>query len=141
MKGEGQYQHLDSDNRIKDIRELTLIISTTADFPDYQLAVESFVHVVKPSYIAHCIEKKKQINQRQYSPDHNMFMSDVVIACGNIPEGDQEAIAGGVIAMGGTYSQAMSKLVTHLIVLSDDDPRSKTVKEKNLKCKVLIPHW
>lgn len=70
-----------------------------------------------------------------------MFMSDVVIACGNIPEGDQEAIAGGVIAMGGTYSQAMSKIVTHLIVLSDDDPRSKTVKEKNLKCKVLIPHW
>ncbi|TID21413.1 hypothetical protein E2P81_ATG04697 [Venturia nashicola] len=142
VKGEGQYQPLDpKTNRIKDIKELNLIISTTADFPDYKLAIESFIHVVKPSYISHCIEKKKQINPRQFSPDHNMFMSDVVIACGAIPGGDQEAIAGGVIAMGGTYSQAMSKLVTHLIVLTDDDPRSRTVKDKNLKCKVLMPHW
>ncbi|QDS74312.1 hypothetical protein FKW77_003986 [Venturia effusa] len=142
VEGGGNYQQLDPEtNRIADIKELTLIISTTADFPDYKRALESFVHVVKPSYIQHCIERGKQMNPRQYSPDHNMFMSDVVIACGSIPPGDQEAIAGGVIAMGGTYSQAMSKLVTHLIVLADDDSRSKTARDKNLKCKVLIPHW
>jgi len=81
------------------------------------------------------------MNPRQYSPDHNLIMSDVIIACGNIPEGDKEAIAGGVLAMGGTYSGQMSKLVTHLIALSDTDERCVLAKAKHLKCKILIPHW
>lgn len=70
-----------------------------------------------------------------------MILNDVVIACGAIPDGDKEAIAGGVLAMGGTYSAALSKLVTHLIVMSEDDDRSRTALNKHLKCKILIPHW
>ena len=142
QEGGAQHEPLDPQtNRIKDIKQLTHVISATSDFADYQLALEAYVHVVKPSYVQQCIEKGKQMNPRQYSPDHNLILSDVIIACANIPEGDKEAIAGGVLAMGGIYSAQLTKLVTHLIALSDEDERCKLAKDKRLKCKILIPHW
>jgi hypothetical protein len=81
------------------------------------------------------------MNPRQFSPDHNLILNDVVIACADIPDGDKEAIAGGVLAMGGIYSGQLSKLVTHLIALSDQDERCILARDKRLKCKILIPHW
>jgi len=81
------------------------------------------------------------MNPRQFSPDHNLFLSDIVISCADIPEGDKEAIAGGVLASGGMYSGPLSKLVTHLIALSEDDERCQLARKKNLKCKILLPHW
>jgi hypothetical protein len=123
------------------MKGLTHVLSTTSDFPDYQGALDTFIHVVKPSYVQQCIEKGKQMNPRQFSPDHNLILNDIVIACANIPEGDKEAIAGGVLAMGGMYSGQLTKLVTHLIALSDEDERCVLAKKKGLKCKILLPHW
>jgi hypothetical protein len=127
--------------RIAHLHELTHIFSTSADFPQYEDAIESFVHVVRPIWADQCIDKGKQANPRQFSPDTNLIFSDLVIACADIPEGDKEAIAGGVLAMGGVYSYQLSKLVTHLIALSADDERCQIAIQKNLKCKILLPHW
>jgi hypothetical protein len=68
-------------------------------------------------------------------------MSDMVICCGDIPEGDKEAIAGGCLAMGGLFSENLSKLCTHLIVLSTDDTRAQTAVMKNLRLQIVLPHW
>jgi hypothetical protein len=87
------------------------------------------------------MDKGKQSNPRQFSPDPNFIMSDVVICCGDIPEGDKEAIAGGCLAMGGLYSENLSKLTTHLIALSIDEQRCQIAVMKNLRCKIVLPHW
>lgn len=88
-----------------------------------------------------CLKTGKVKNPRTFSPDPALFMSEVVICCGNIPEGDKEAIEGAVIAMGGQYTSALSKLVTHLIVLDVDDPRAQLAMSKKLNTAILLPHW
>jgi hypothetical protein len=96
---------------------------------------------VRPLWIQRSLAKGKQEQVRQFSPDPAHFMHDVTICCADIPEGDMEAIAGGVIAMGGTSSDNLTRLVTHLIALSMDDPKVQAAVRKELKCKILIPHW
>jgi hypothetical protein len=58
-----------------------------------------------------------------------------------IPDGDREAIFGATIALGGLTSEALSKLVTHVVTLSDDDPAAETCRRKGLSAKVILPHW
>jgi hypothetical protein len=127
--------------RIADFKTVTHIISKTVDFPDYVTALDMYIPVVKPTWIRTSMQKRRQPNPRSYSPDPALFMSDVLLHCADIPEGDKEAIIGGVIAMGGLYSDGLSKLVTHLVALSYDDPKVQAVLGKRLDCKIVIPHW
>lgn len=116
-------------------------MSATSDFPDYHGALDRYIHVVKPSWVGACLKTMKVKNPRTYSPDPALFMSDVVICCGDIPEGDKEAIEGGVLAMGGQYAPVLSKMVTHLIALGEDDSRYKLATQKRLKIQTVLPHW
>lgn len=127
--------------RIDRLEDITHIISATSDFPDYYRALDLFKHVIKPQWVDACIKAGKLKNPRVYSPDPAYFMSEVVICCGDIPEGDKEAIEGGVIAMGGQYTATLSKQVTHLVALSDDDPRVQLALQKRLRIDILLPHW
>lgn len=68
-------------------------------------------------------------------------MSDVTICCADIPEGDKEAIIGGVIAMGGQHSSALSKMVTHLVALTLDNDKCEVAVNKRLRCQIVLPHW
>jgi len=85
--------------------------------------------------------KGKAANPRSYSPDPALFMSEVTLCCGYIPEGDKEAIIGGVIALGGQHTNALSKMVTHLVALDMSDPRCQLVVHKRLRCHIVLPHW
>lgn len=128
--------------KIDDLKMLSYIIAATSDFPDYHNALERFIPVVKPSWVVACIKTEKVKNPRQYSPDPALFMSDVVICCGQcIPPGDKDAIEGGVVAMGGQYSPTLSKLVTHIISLDIEDPRCQLAISKRLPVAILLPHW
>jgi hypothetical protein len=127
--------------RIDNLEEITHIISLTSDFPDYHRALDLFKHVVKPSWISACLRITKVKNPRTYSPDPALFMSEVVLCCGDIPEGDKEAIEGGVVAMGGQYTPILSKLVTHLIALDMQDERVQLAISKRLNVQILLPHW
>lgn len=123
------------------LRGLTHIVSTTSDFPLYEAALDKYIHVVKPSWVKHSLDKGKQSNPKQFSPDRNLIMSDVVISCADIPDGDREAIAGGCLALGGLYGENLSKLTTHLVALTVDNPRCQVAVKKNLRCKIVLPHW
>jgi len=127
--------------RIENLKEITHIISATSDFPDYYDALDLFIHTVKPAWVDACLKIGKVKNPRTYSPDPALYMNDVVICCGNLPEGDKEAIAGGVLATGGLAAVALTKQVTHLIALSVDDPRVQLAMEKRLHCLYVLPHW
>ncbi|CAI6241864.1 unnamed protein product [Periconia digitata] len=130
-----------SKGRMNHLAEVTYIISTTTDFPDYYDALELLINVVKPKFIDDCLAANKVKNPRSYSPDTALFMSDVVVCVADLPEGDQDAIVGGVLAMGGQHAQGLSKAVTHLFALSMDDQRCRLAVDKRLALKIVLPHW
>jgi hypothetical protein len=80
-------------------------------------------------------------NPRQHNPDPRAFMSDMVVCCADIPEGDEDAIQGGVLAMGGTYTSKIATAVTHLVALTMDNDKCEAVQSRNLNIKIVLPHW
>ncbi|KAF1968313.1 hypothetical protein BU23DRAFT_514751 [Bimuria novae-zelandiae CBS 107.79] len=128
--------------RIHELEQIGYIVSATNDFPDYYRALDLMIHVVKSAWVDDCIKVHKIKNPRTYSPDPALFMHDVVVCCADgIPEGDKEAIWGGVLAMGGQYGTQLSKLTTHLIALSMEDARCQMAAKKRLNLKIVLPHW
>ncbi|KAF2460931.1 hypothetical protein BDY21DRAFT_376742 [Lineolata rhizophorae] len=136
-----QYVPLTDEGRVH-VPKCDYIISTTSDFPDYEAALDQFKRVVKPSWVNACIKSQKIVaNFRPFSPDPHLFMSEVVVSCADIPEGDKEAIRGAVLAMGGQYTSALLKTVTHVIALSMDDVKCQMVLSKKLRATIVLPHW
>ncbi|KAF1923968.1 BRCT domain-containing protein [Didymella exigua CBS 183.55] len=127
--------------RIDRLEEIHYIISGTSDFPDYYRALDLMKHVVKPAWIDQSLKGNKTKNPRTFSPDPALFMSDVIICCANLPTGDKEAIQGGVLAMGGQFTEQLSKTVTHLISLDLDDNRCQLAISKRLSLTIVLPHW
>lgn len=121
--------------------EVTHIIATTNDFPDYDTANDSLKAVVKPDWVTASINKGRLANPRQYSPDPRMFFSGLIVSCADLPSGDKDAIIGGVLAMGGLYSCPITKQVTHIVALTVDADPCQAALSKNLKCKIVLPHW
>ncbi|KAJ4986683.1 BRCA1 C Terminus domain-containing protein [Stagonosporopsis vannaccii] len=130
-----------SKGRIDRLEEINYIISTTSDFPDYYRALDLMKHVVKPTWVDQSLKTNKAKNPRTYSPDPALFMSEVIICCGNLPSGDKEAIQGGVLAMGGQFTEQLSKTVTHLIALDLDDQKCQIAISKRLNLTIVLPHW
>ena len=123
------------------LQDVTHIIATTIDFPEYNAASNSLKSVVKPDWVDASIAKARLANPRQYSPDPRLFFSGLVVCCADLPSGDSDAIIGGVLAMGGLYSSAVSKMVTHVVALTTDPEKCQTALNKNLKVKMVLPHW
>ncbi|KAJ5929433.1 hypothetical protein N7454_006383 [Penicillium verhagenii] len=131
----------DSTPTKEETTECTHIISNTINFETYDLACKALIPVVKPSWVHTSLSKRKIANPRQHSPDPRLFLHDVVVTCGDIPEGDKDAIIGGVTAKGGLYSPRMSALVTHLVDLTMDSDKARLTQAKKLRAKVVLPHW
>ncbi|KAK5091727.1 regulator of Ty1 Transposition [Lithohypha guttulata] len=134
--------HLDNypDDRL-DLDNVTHIISATTDFPDYYSALDRFIHVVKPTWVTVSIATGKLAHPRKYSPDPNLFMNDVVATCVELPQGDADAIAGGILAMGGNYSFKLTSQITHVVALNMENDVCESIQEKNLNIKMVLPHW
>ncbi|KAK5123189.1 hypothetical protein LTR85_003388 [Meristemomyces frigidus] len=130
-----------SDQQIANLGDVTHIISTHIDFPQYNSAVEIGKHVVKPSWAQHSVKKGKLSAARQHSPDPNQFFQDVVLTVAGLPEGDKDAIIAGVMALGGQYSNPLSKLVTHIVASDESHEKVALAQQKKLNCKIVLPHW
>jgi Regulator of Ty1 transposition protein 107 BRCT domain/twin BRCT domain len=120
---------------------LTHIISSTFNFPDYDAALDAFIPVIRPTWVNSSIVRSKLAPPRQYNPNPRQFMSDVVVCCADIPDGDQDAICGGVLAMGGGFTSKISTQVTHLVALTMENEKCGVVQAKNLNIKIVLPHW
>jgi len=124
------------------LKHVTHIISTSCDFPAYNDAIDALIPVVTPRWIDHAIDKKKAPNPRTYCPDPQHYFHDVVVAFADeIPLGDRDAIIGGIQAMGGQYSEPITKLVTHIVALTLDSRQCRVMQEKNLDAIAVLPHW
>lgn len=120
---------------------LTHIICGSCDFPSYDVVSDALLPVIKPQWVDASLAKSKLANPRQYSPDPRLFLSDIVICCADLPDGDKDAIVGGVLAMGGLHSAKISSMVTHIVALTMDAEICRSVAIKKLKLKIVLPHW
>ena len=123
------------------LKGLTHLISSGIDFEGYEVAADNLIPIVKPDWITTSLTKKKLANPRSHSPDPRRFFSGLVITCADLPEGDKDAIIGGVLAMGGLYSSPVTRLVTHIVALSVASEKCRTALAKKLACKMVLPHW
>ncbi len=127
-------------NRVRDIYKITHLLASTADFPDYVDAINTFVNVVKPSWVTESLRSKRVLNPRLYTPDPALFMSNVTVFCSDIPDGDVEAIHAAVLALGGVTSTVMNRAVTHIVALEGSEPL-ETAARNRLTAKTILPHW
>lgn len=119
----------------------THVVSDTIDFPEYEDAMAMMIPVVNSAWITASLQRNKQAQLRPFSPDPRFIFATVNITCADIPASDKEAIIGATLALGGTESKDLNKATTHICALSMDHPKCITAKEKNLKCKIVLPHW
>ncbi len=131
---------LKADGSIK-FDEVTHIISATFDFPQYRIACDHMVPVVTPAWIQQSLLRNRQAPIRSFTPDPRFIFSGVTITCAGLPENDKDAIIGGVVAMGGQESSNLTRQVTHIVALTDGNPKCQQAVEKRLKCKIVLPHW
>ena len=99
------------------------------------------VPVVTPSWVEASVAKRRLANPRSHSADPRLFFSSLVVCTADLPDGDKDAIVGGVLAMGGLYSSAITKAVTHIVALNMDPAACQIAVAKNLNCKIVLPHW
>ncbi|KAL1956007.1 hypothetical protein VTO42DRAFT_7907 [Malbranchea cinnamomea] len=123
------------------LTEFTHVVSSTIDFPGHDAICDALIPVVKPQWIYASISKRKLANPRQYNPDPRLFLNDVVVSTVDLPEGDKDAIIGGVLAMGGLYTSKITNSTTHLVALNLDSDKCKAARSRGLKIKIVLPHW
>lgn len=120
---------------------INYIITTTTDFPDYYDALDRMLQILKPTWVDVSIATRRLAHPRKHSPDPRLFLSDVVATCADLPESDAEAIAGGILAMGGNYSSKLTSQVTHIIALSMEAETVENARARNMPCLIVLPHW
>ncbi|KAI0968279.1 hypothetical protein F4678DRAFT_208607 [Xylaria arbuscula] len=120
---------------------ITHIVSNTIEFPQYDASTAMMIPVVKSKWISASLAKGKQAQIRPYTPDPRMIFSDVMLSCADIPDNDKDTIIGATMAMGGMYSDHVTKLTTHICALSTDHPKVRMAMEKKHKCSIVLPHW
>ena len=121
--------------------QTTHIIATTSDFPEYGAAVDAMTSVVKPEWVTVSLAKNRLAQIRPYSPDPRLFFAGVTICCADLPPGDKDAIVGGVVAMGGQYSGNLSKMVTHVVALTEQHEKCQQALARKMPCSIVLPHW
>ncbi|KAJ3558793.1 hypothetical protein NPX13_g9642 [Xylaria arbuscula] len=123
------------------LANVTHIVSNTIEFPEYSQSLAMMIPVVKSKWITASLTKGKQAQIRPFTPDPRMIFSDVMLSCADIPDTDKDTIIGATMAMGGMYSDSITKLTTHICALSMDHPKVQMAVEKKHKCSIVLPHW
>ncbi|KAJ6259148.1 hypothetical protein Dda_6046 [Drechslerella dactyloides] len=132
------------------LTDTTHIISPDIEFTEFsdlerrRLAGEidqRMLTVVKPAWVTDSIAKKKTQHVRAYNADPRMIFSGIEAVIADLPEGDAEAICGGILAMGGLHRASLSRMTTHIVALSLDNEVCKVALEKGLSVKMVMPHW
>lgn len=99
------------------------------------------IPIITPGWVEASVLKKRLANPRSHSADPRLYFAGLVVCTAELPEGDKDAIIGGVLAMGGLYSGAITKIVTHIVALNMEPQACQIAVAKNLRCKIVLPHW
>ncbi|KAG7927121.1 hypothetical protein KL925_002492 [Ogataea polymorpha] len=129
------------------LANVTLIVSNTIDFVEYQLAEELMIPVVRDAWVVDSIAANLIETLRSYSPDPKYFLSTVSICCAaSICKGDKEVLFSAVRSFGGIHTDYLSRRTTHLIALDTDDDICRMAIAFNQACEreliaIVRPEW
>lgn len=125
-----------------ELKNITHIVATDSNFEAYNDAMDALIPVVTPVWIDHAIEKKKAPNPKTYCPDPGHYFHNVIVSFAeDIPQGDKDAITGGIQAMGGQVCEPLTKLVTHVVALTMKNQKTEIMVAKKVKAIAILPHW
>lgn len=125
-----------------DWSRITHVITTDLNQKVAQLAQKKGIAVVNANWVEVSIRRKHLQNIKYFSVDPRYFFTGLVITCVELPYGDQNAIYEGVLALGGQYSEILSKNITHIITFHLDNETCKQVtKRPELGIKIVSPDW
>lgn len=99
------------------------------------------VNVVTPAWVTSSLLKNRLSPLRPFTPDPKLIFSGITITTADLPTGDKDAIIGAVMAMGGQETSSLTKTVTHIVALSQENAKCAQALEKQMKCKFVLPHW
>ncbi|KAM0331568.1 hypothetical protein ACHAQA_003246 [Verticillium albo-atrum] len=122
-------------------QDVTHIISNTIDFKQFTESQAYMIPVVTHQWISSTLQRGKQAQVRPFSPDPRMIFSKVTLTCADLPVIDKETIIGATLALGGMESPDISRQTTHICALSLDHPKCQMALQKQLKVKIVLPHW
>ncbi|KAH3668724.1 hypothetical protein OGAPHI_002478 [Ogataea philodendri] len=126
---------------------ITLIVSNTTDFVEYQLAEELMIPVVREDWVLDSIAANLIETLRPYSPDPKYFLSSVSVCCAaSVCQGDQDAVFSAVRSFGGIHTDLLSRRTTHLVAVDLDDEKCQMAAAFNQACEkeailIVRPEW
>ncbi|CCG81571.1 BRCT domain protein [Taphrina deformans PYCC 5710] len=98
--------------------------------------------ICTPDWVDVSTTKGKLQDVRRFSADPRQFFTGVCVTCSELSSGDKEAIYGGVLALGGQYSDALVRGTTHVVALTMTSDKVKDVLTRPQSgIEVVLPHW
>jgi hypothetical protein len=79
--------------------------------------------IITPAWVTESLNRNRILHVRAFNADPRFFFSGVDVYTADLPDGDKEAIVGGVLALGGQYRRDLSKITTHIVALSLENVR------------------
>ncbi|ODQ77439.1 hypothetical protein BABINDRAFT_163462 [Babjeviella inositovora NRRL Y-12698] len=145
------FKRLDDASLYADLNDLTHIIATTVDFPEFAVANYQMLPIITPQYVLVSYAEERLVPIRAHSPDPRLFLKEVFLSCTtSIPRDDVLAIYGAVRAVGGQFMDDLTKFTTHLVTMDLNDDKSLVAQAYNLEqvqnglpppIQIVLPHW
>ncbi|KAF8512308.1 BRCT domain-containing protein, partial [Hysterangium stoloniferum] len=120
----------------------THILSNTIEIEGASGVQDCAVYVT-PYWVERSMELGALQDPKFYSADRDMFFSGVVATSADLPIGDKEMIAGGLVERGGAWRQGLTRDVTHLFVTNTNSDKYKAAYrfQEKTRVKIVLPHW
>ncbi|KAF8587520.1 hypothetical protein K439DRAFT_819153 [Ramaria rubella] len=134
---------LDSNGATEDhIHRATHILSDTIELEDCENLPEG-VACVTPYWVERSMELGQLQDTKYFSADKEMFFSGVVATSADLPSGDKEVIASGILAQGGAWREGLTRDVTHLFVTNTRSEKYQTAMHfrESAHITILLPQW
>ncbi|PVF93787.1 hypothetical protein CPB86DRAFT_829076 [Serendipita vermifera] len=127
---------------VNSFEDAECVFTTSLDFEGVN-RVSPEGHLVLPQWVERSIFNESRYRYELFSPDPFNIFAGLVFCSDHLPPGDLETIVAGVHARGGLYRDAMTRDVTHLLVLaaSGDKYRTARTHQAKTKVKIVMVHW
>lgn len=140
--GAKQIDSLDELQRQTAVHIITSDYNSPISLTAREHAWQSRTIICSPLWVKSSIARGRIQDVRAFSPDPRQFFTGVQVVCSDLPEGDQEAIYGGVLALGGRYTEDFVKGTTHIVALSmKSDMVQEALARPESNVEIVLPHW
>lgn len=132
---------------IVDFNDNTLTHFVTDAIPTSEsleyIAPRKGLHFVTPAWIERTVVLGTRQEPAFYSAHPAMLFSGVVATACGLSRSDNDVMAAGISSLGGQWRNSLTKDVTHLFAMNENDPKYQIAMhfKDTVDMKVVVPHW